>query len=82
MTVAANPAAGKNVRPAQSYLALVAGNWAFSADYVAQWWGPGVDSALHRSTNAKYHINRASRSSLAGLARWPEFSKFAEKNGA
>jgi hypothetical protein len=53
MTVAANPADGKNVRPDQSYLALVAGNWAFSAGYVAQWWGPGVDSALHRSTNAR-----------------------------
>ncbi|ORT51868.1 hypothetical protein ST37_04060 [Vibrio sp. qd031] len=45
-----------------SYLAGVLGNWVFSAGYQAQWFGPGFDSALIMSTNARplpgLHITR------------------------
>lgn len=36
-----------------SYLATVAGNWALSIDQIPLWWGPGQDSALAMSTNAR-----------------------------
>ncbi len=44
---------GKNTRPDDSYLALVLDRWTLSAGYIEQWWGPGVDSSLHKSTNAR-----------------------------
>ncbi len=44
---------GKNARPDDSYLALVVDRWTLSAGYIEQWWGPGVDSSLHKSTNAR-----------------------------
>lgn len=36
-----------------SYLATTVGNWALSADQMPLWWGPGQDSALVMSTNAR-----------------------------
>ncbi|RUO26253.1 hypothetical protein CWE09_05935 [Aliidiomarina minuta] len=36
-----------------SYLATTLGNWALSADQMPVWWGPGQDSALVLSTNAR-----------------------------
>lgn len=44
---------GEQVRPDDSYLAVVLDQWTFSAGYIEQWWGPGVDSSLHKSTNAR-----------------------------
>jgi hypothetical protein len=36
-----------------SYLATTLGNWALSVDQMPVWWGPGQDSALVLSTNAR-----------------------------
>lgn len=36
-----------------SYMAMIWGNWIFTAGAIEQWWGPGFDSALHRSNNAR-----------------------------
>lgn len=36
-----------------SYIAAIYGNWVLSAGTIEQWWGPGFDSALHKSNNAR-----------------------------
>ncbi|WP_299802942.1 capsule assembly Wzi family protein [uncultured Shewanella sp.] len=36
-----------------SYLAMALGNWMFTFGAVEQWWGPGFDSSLHKSNNAR-----------------------------
>lgn len=36
-----------------SYIAQAWGNWVFYGGLVGQWWGPGYDSALVHSTNAR-----------------------------
>lgn len=56
-----------------SYLATTLGNWALSVDQMPVWWGPGQDSALVLSTNARpvqaLRVNRLrdDASELAGL---------------
>jgi hypothetical protein len=44
---------GEELRLDNSYLAVVLGNWVLSGGYQAQWYGPGFDSALLMSTNAR-----------------------------
>lgn len=44
---------GKDYHFEPSYAALQLGNWAFYGGNVPTWWGPGVDSALLFSTNAR-----------------------------
>ena len=36
-----------------SYLALIAGNWVLAIDQQAQWWGPGQQTSLLLSNNAR-----------------------------
>ncbi|MDN2480003.1 capsule assembly Wzi family protein [Vibrio agarivorans] len=43
----------EDVRLDGSYLAAIVGNWVISAGYQQQWYGPGWDSALTMSTNAR-----------------------------
>ncbi|QYK01297.1 capsule assembly Wzi family protein [Shewanella psychrotolerans] len=43
----------KEVRLDDSYVAVALGNWMVTAGAIEQWWGPGFDSALHRSNNAR-----------------------------
>lgn len=43
----------KKLRFDDSYLAMIWGNWIFSAGTIGQWWGPGFDSGLIKSTNAR-----------------------------
>lgn len=43
----------ESARLDDSYMALVLGNWIVTAGAVQQWWGPGFDSALHKSNNAR-----------------------------
>ena len=42
-----------NIQFDDSYIAKAAGNWVFYGGFVDQWWGPGLDSALTLSTNAR-----------------------------
>ncbi|PMH42159.1 hypothetical protein BCU68_14760 [Vibrio sp. 10N.286.49.B3] len=44
---------GEDSRLDGSYLALMLGSWVISAGYQQQWYGPGWDSALTMSTNAR-----------------------------
>ncbi|NMH66691.1 capsule assembly Wzi family protein [Shewanella salipaludis] len=48
-----DPEDDRNFRIDDSYLAAILGNWVVSAGALEQWWGPGFDSALHKSTNAR-----------------------------
>jgi hypothetical protein len=48
-----DPLDDKEFRFDDSYVALILGNWVTTFGTVAQWWGPGFDSALHKSTNAR-----------------------------
>ncbi|WP_298440707.1 capsule assembly Wzi family protein [uncultured Ferrimonas sp.] len=50
---AADPRDDESFRLDDTYLAVVMGNWVVSAGQVAQWYGPGMDSALLMSTNAR-----------------------------
>lgn len=43
----------KSFRLDGSYAAYKLGNWSLSAGYVPMWWGPGWDTALLMSTNAR-----------------------------
>ncbi|MGR5468691.1 capsule assembly Wzi family protein [Vibrio astriarenae] len=43
----------EDVRLDGSYLAAIIGNWVISAGYQQQWYGPGWDTALTMSTNAR-----------------------------
>ncbi|AZG71352.1 capsule assembly Wzi family protein [Shewanella livingstonensis] len=48
-----DPSDNKNVRFDDNYIALILGNWVATFGAAAQWWGPGFDSSLHMSTNAR-----------------------------
>ncbi|GAA5219226.1 capsule assembly Wzi family protein [Corallincola platygyrae] len=43
----------EDVRLDGSYFSIVLGNWAFTGGVIDQWWGPGWDTALTMSTNAR-----------------------------
>ncbi|RYU67828.1 capsule assembly Wzi family protein [Aliivibrio finisterrensis] len=43
----------EEVRLDGSYIAAIWGNWVFSAGYQEQWYGPGWDTTLLKSTNAR-----------------------------
>ncbi|NRD72067.1 capsule assembly Wzi family protein [Shewanella sp. VB17] len=47
------PADDKEVRFDDSYLAIALDNWMVTVGAIDQWWGPGFDSAMHRSNNAR-----------------------------
>ncbi|MCL1077131.1 capsule assembly Wzi family protein [Parashewanella spongiae] len=47
------PEDNKSLRFDDSYFALKLGNWVASVGTLEQWWGPGFDSSLHKSTNAR-----------------------------
>jgi hypothetical protein len=51
--VVADPDDGKDVRADGSYLGVNFGNFMLSAGYMQRWWGPGWDSSLILSTNAR-----------------------------
>ncbi|TKB53961.1 capsule assembly Wzi family protein [Ferrimonas aestuarii] len=53
VTYAADAQDDESLRFDDSYLAMVWGNWVFSAGQQAMWWGPGWDTALTMSTNAR-----------------------------
>ncbi|GIU08090.1 capsule assembly Wzi family protein [Shewanella glacialipiscicola] len=48
-----DPQDSENFRLDESYFAIIFGNWIATLGSVEQWWGPGFDSALHRSNNAR-----------------------------
>ncbi|MEZ9199399.1 capsule assembly Wzi family protein [Shewanella sp. 10N.286.54.B9] len=48
-----DPADDEEFRFDDSYLAMAMGNWMVTLGAVEQWWGPGFDSALHKSNNAR-----------------------------
>jgi hypothetical protein len=50
---AADPDDNQEWRPDGSYLGLNFGNFMLSAGYMERWWGPGWDSSLILSTNAR-----------------------------
>lgn len=52
-TVVADADDDKTFRPDGSYLGVNVGNFMLSAGYVERWWGPGWDSSLILSTNAR-----------------------------
>lgn len=47
------PDDGDNLRFDDSYLAVSLGNWVVSAGWQQRWWGPGWDTALVMSNNAR-----------------------------
>lgn len=53
VTAAANPGDGENARLDGSQLAVIWGNYAFAAGSMERWWGPGWDSSLILSNNAR-----------------------------
>ncbi len=48
-----DPQDDKEFRLDDSYMAVVLGNWIVTAGSFEQWWGPGFDSGLHKSNNAR-----------------------------
>lgn len=48
-----DPLDGDEFRADGSYLAFTLGNWAFSAGAIDRWWGPGWNSSLILSSNAR-----------------------------
>ncbi|UCX06385.1 capsule assembly Wzi family protein [Shewanella glacialimarina] len=48
-----DPLDDKEVRLDDSYLSVVVGNWIVTAGTLSQWWGPGFDSGLIKSNNAR-----------------------------
>jgi Capsule assembly protein Wzi len=52
-TYVANPDDHKDFRADGSYLGVNFGNFMLSAGYMERWWGPGWDSSLILSTNAR-----------------------------
>ncbi len=48
-----SPLDGEHYRPDGSYVAALIGNWAISAGWQERWWGPGWQSSLILSTNAR-----------------------------
>ncbi|WP_431475325.1 capsule assembly Wzi family protein [Marinobacter sp. KM021] len=60
---AANPSDDKDFRADGSYVAGVVGNWVVGVGAIDRWWGPGWQSSLLLSTNARpmpaVFVNRA-----------------------
>jgi hypothetical protein len=52
-TYADDPSDGDEFRPDGTYAGLTLGNWMLSAGWQERWWGPGRDSSLILSTNAR-----------------------------
>ncbi|WP_251360160.1 capsule assembly Wzi family protein [Kangiella sp. TOML190] len=52
-TRAVDPIDGEEYRLDNSYLAAIWGNWIYSAGVIERWWGPGWDSSLILSNNAR-----------------------------
>lgn len=52
-TYARDPDDNEEVRPDGSYLAATTGNWVFGAGTIDRWWGPGWQSSLILSNNAR-----------------------------
>ncbi|HVQ14197.1 MAG TPA: capsule assembly Wzi family protein, partial [Vicinamibacterales bacterium] len=52
-TVVADPDDDRSLRPDGSYIGVNVGNFMVSAGYMERWWGPGWDSSLILSTNAR-----------------------------
>lgn len=48
-----NPEDDRQVRPDGSYLAATLGNWVFGVGAIDRWWGPGWQSSLILSNNAR-----------------------------
>lgn len=53
VTAALNAESDETVRLDNTYLAVDLGNWVLSAGWQQAWWGPGWDTALTMSTNAR-----------------------------
>ncbi|MCL1142760.1 capsule assembly Wzi family protein [Shewanella gaetbuli] len=55
VSVSANydPADDKELRLDDSYFAVTMGNWIMTAGTLEQWWGPGFDSGLMKTNNAR-----------------------------
>ena len=48
-----DPVDGDEFRPDGSYVGMALGNWMLSAGWQERWWGPGRDSSMILSTNAR-----------------------------
>ncbi|MCW3172164.1 capsule assembly Wzi family protein [Shewanella subflava] len=48
-----DPLDDKEVRLDDAYFSMIVGNWSITAGTLSQWWGPGFDSSLHKSNNAR-----------------------------
>ncbi|KAF0286412.1 hypothetical protein BA899_09670 [Spiribacter sp. SSL99] len=74
-TYAIDPDDGKNYRADGSYLAGTAGNWVIGAGALDRWWGPGWQSSLILSNNARpvpaVWLNR--RNTTAPSTDWLEW---------
>ena len=53
VTGALDPEDDKALRLDDSYFAAILGNWVVTMGSVPQWWGPGFDTDLIKSTNAR-----------------------------
>ena len=70
-----DPSDGDEFRPDGTYAGVTLGNWLLSAGWQDRWWGPGRDSSLILSTNARpipsVGIQRdVSRQSASKWFRW------------
>ncbi len=52
-TYISNPFDGDEIRPDGTYVGVALGNWSLSAGWQERWWGPGRDSSMILSTNAR-----------------------------
>jgi len=52
-SVVANPYDGDEFRPDGTYIGMALGNWMLTAGWQDRWWGPGRNSSLILSTNAR-----------------------------
>jgi hypothetical protein len=53
LTAVADPEDGDEIRPDGSHATVQWGNWLFSANMLDRWWGPGHESSLILSNNAR-----------------------------
>lgn len=53
LTAVSDPADGDELRADGSYAGVYLGNWMLSAGAIPRWWGPGRESSLILSTNAR-----------------------------
>ncbi|SFM83065.1 capsule assembly Wzi family protein [Marinobacter pelagius] len=71
-TIVANPTDDEEYRYDGSYLAATFGNWVFGAGAIDRWWGPGWQSSLILSNNARpipaVWLNR--KRDLAPSSKW------------